>query len=97
MPAFQLHLGSESFLQLKAGTRLGSQASVVVSTEAAHVNGLDFNLSSFLGRDLWTRAKPCFTVSFFVTVDESLMFPFGSQPSFLKQLGKTLCEAEVRG
>ncbi len=97
MPSFQHHLGEITFLQPMTSTRLVSQASIDVSTEPASGIEPTPSLSSFIDSDLWTGAKPCFTVSFLVSFQKSLSFPPNLRRSFLKQLGKVLSEAEVIG
>jgi hypothetical protein len=94
MPEFQLHLGHASFLQPATKTRLVSHGSVNVSTEVPSVNGCDFSLPSFIASDIWTRARPCFTISFLISFDE-ISASSGSQRTFLKQLGQIITEAEV--
>lgn len=95
MSAFEVQIGSASFLQPTARIRLVAQSSVDVLAEASHPNGPCFSLSSFLDSDFWTGAKACFSVLFLVSFGDELSFPVRSRSKFLEQLSALLSEAEV--
>jgi hypothetical protein len=97
MSACRFYLGSLSLSQPRSKTRLVTQVSVDVSAGAPCLNASDIFLSSVLQSNHWTTAKSRFTVSFVVSFEEDSSLPYSSQRAFLKQLGKILTPAEVRG
>ncbi|KAF7506188.1 hypothetical protein GJ744_012168 [Endocarpon pusillum] len=95
MPVYQIDLGSVSLSQLSTGMQLVSNISVELSTDVACPIGPELPYSPFLDSDYWVIAKPCFTISFFVSSQERSSFRFDSQAIFLKQLGRILSKAEL--